>query len=189
VGILDLFHKDEVRGSKVLVCGLEPQHEELVASDSRVYRRFYACTVATLFSGVTELAKAVSDQYDIIHLLCDLPHSGTVRGTDGIEITGAELLRLCCGSNVKLLWIASENEPDRYINTFDARGKRINLAMTIHRSGSKFTDFLDKLLFRMHYGDTMPVAWANLCPQIPTVSHSDAPSCIFFAGRGGVRLR
>jgi hypothetical protein len=35
----------------------------------------------------------------------------------------------------------------------------------------------------------MPVAWNDLCPQIPGSAHPDAPESIFFAGRGGVRLR
>lgn len=102
--------------------------------------------------------------------------------------TGTDLLQKCCDFNVKLLWVASDNPPDRYITGFKARGKCINLVMTIDRNGSKFPIFREKLLFRMYYGDTMPVAWVDLCPQGPPSLSSDAPSTIFFAGRGGVRL-
>jgi hypothetical protein len=51
-----------------------------------------------------------------------------------------------------------------------------------------FPSFLQQLLFRMACGDTMPLAWNDICPQIPRSDHPDAPESIFFAGRGGVRL-
>jgi hypothetical protein len=190
LGVFDFFRKDEVLGSKVLVCGLDPRFEELMTADSQIYKRFYPSTVATLFSSVLELHQALaSQQYDVVHLFCDVPPNGVFTDQEGNRITGTELLEKSCESNVKLLWIASNNQPDRYINGFNARGKRINLVMTIDRSESNFSNFLDKLLFRMFYGDTMPVAWNDLSPQVPGHLHSDSPSCIFFAGRGGVRLR
>jgi hypothetical protein len=89
---------------------------------------------------------------------------------------------------VKLLWIASDNPPEGYIKHFRARGKKLNLVMTISRKGEKFTDFLGGLLAQMAQGTTMPTAWVKLAPQSPKTA-SDAPECIFFAGRGGVLLR
>jgi hypothetical protein len=114
---------------------------------------------------------------------------GTIVDSNGKEITGTELIQTCCDQNVKLLWIASDNPSERYIKGFGARGKRLNLVMTLERKGPNFPEFLQKLLFRMFYGDTMPVAWNDLCPQIPGSDHPSMPESIFFAGRGGVRLR
>lgn len=37
-------------------------------------------------------------------------------------------------------------------------------------------------------GESMPVAWNHLYPQIPGAAHGEAPECIFFAGRGAVML-
>jgi hypothetical protein len=108
--------------------------------------------------------------------------------SDG-TVAGTTLLQGCCDLNVKLLWIASGNQPDLYLKSFNARGKRINLVMTLDRNGFRFSDFLDRLLFKMVNGDTMPVAWEKLHPQIPGYINPDAPSNIFFAGRGGVKLR
>jgi hypothetical protein len=71
---------------------------------------------------------------------------------------------------------------------FGARGKRLNLVMTLKRKGSNFPSFLQQLLSRMACGDTMPVAWNDICPQIPRSDHPDASESVFFAGRGGVRL-
>jgi hypothetical protein len=127
--------------------------------------------------------------YDIVHLFCGVQPDGTIANLRGDSVTGTELLQYCCEADVKLLWIASDNQADRYISGFNARGKRINFVMTIQRNGSNFVEFLDKILFRMHHGDTMPVAWSDVCPQIPNNSNLDIPISIFWAGRGGVKLR
>jgi hypothetical protein len=187
--ILDWFRKEEVFGSKVLVCGLGNRFEELVSSDRAIYERFYRSTKA-LFPTILDLTEAIRrQQHDIIHLFCDVPPTGIIADNVGNTFAGTELIQECCDANVKLLWIASDNRPEGYIKNFGARGKRINLVMTIVRNDPKFSDFLDKLLFRMSHGDTMPVAWADLVPQVPSLVSADSPGCIFFAGRGGVRLR
>jgi hypothetical protein len=103
-------------------------------------------------------------------------------------ISGKELLDLCCDQNVKLLWIASDNPPKRYFAGFPAEAKRINLVMTLRSNGPSFPDFLQKMLFKMFYGQSVPVSWNELCPQIPGSTHEGAPENIFFAGHG-VRLR
>jgi len=96
--------------------------------------------------------------------MCDVPENGTITDTSGHEITGTELIRRCCDQSVKLLWAASDNPPERYINGFGARGKRLNLVMTLKRKGPNFPSFLPKLLSRLAYGDTMPVAcWNEIC--------------------------
>jgi hypothetical protein len=186
MGILDIFRKDETVGTRVLICAFDSRFEDLMRKDSEAYRSRYPATTATTFSGPSELLEAVQRGYDVVHLLCDINPNGEIAGSD---VTGTELIARCCASSVKLLWIASDNEPDRYIQGFKARGKRLNLVMTIKRDGPKFSEFLGNLLSKMSYGDSMPVAWNDLCPQIPGASHGEAPASIFFAGRPGIRLR
>jgi hypothetical protein len=189
VGILDLFRKDEVVGAKVLVCALETRFDDLVKVDSEAYRRYYPAKDIAIFPSISGLMDAVGQRYDIVHLLCDVSPSCTIMDASGKEITGTELIQRCCDENVKLLWIATDNSPERYIKGFGARGKRLNLVMTLKRNDSDFQNFLRKLLFRMFYGDSMPVAWNDLCPQVPGSTHPCAPECLFFAGRGAVKLR
>lgn len=189
MGVKHWFAKDEVVGSKVLVCSLGHQFEELVGRDGAIYRHFYHSTTNFLFSSVQELTEALGRQYDIVHLFCDVPATGIIADNAGNTIAGTELIQRCCDANVKLLWIASNNQPEGYIKNFGARGKRINLVMTIVRNDPKFSDFIEKLLFRMFYGDTMPIAWADLMPQVPGAVNTESPGCIFFAGRSGAKLR
>jgi hypothetical protein len=189
MSLLDLFRKDEVIGAKVLVCALDAGFDGLLKGDHEVYRQHYPATSTAIFPSIQALSAAIQQGYDVVHLLCDVTDTGTIMDSIGKEITGTDLIQTCCDHNVKLLWIAGDNAPERYIKGFGARGKRLNLVMTLKRNGPNFTDFLEKLLFRMFYGDTMPVAWNELCPQIPRSDHPGMPESIFFAGRGGVRLR
>jgi hypothetical protein len=190
MGILDFFRKnrDEVNGAKVLVCALHNRFDDLLKGDSEIYRRYYRATTTAVLPSIQALLGRLEQKYDIVHLICDVTENGTITDTGGDEITGTELIQRCCDQNVKLLWSASDNPPERYIKGFGARGKRLNLVMTLKRGGPNFPSFLQELLSRMAYGDTMPVAWNDICPQIPRSDHPDAPESIFFAGRGGTRL-
>jgi hypothetical protein len=190
MGFFDLFRKnrDEVTGAKVLVCALDNRFDDLLKGDSEVYGRYYRATTTTLLPSIQALLGRLEQGYDIVHLICDVTENGEIRDTNGDEITGTELIQRCCDHNVKLLWAASDNPPEKYIKGFGARGKRLNLVMTLKRKGPNFLTFLQKLLSQMAHGETMPVAWNDICPQIPRSGHPDAPESIFFAGRGGVRL-
>lgn len=86
------------------------------------------------------------------------------------------------------MWSASDNPPEGYIKGFGARGKRLNRVMTFKRKGANFPNFLQKMLSQMAYGETMPIAWNDICPQIPGLEHKGSPESIFVAGRGGVKL-
>jgi hypothetical protein len=189
MGIFDLFWKDKVVGAKVLVCALDTRFEDLLKEDSEVYRRYYPATTTEMLPTIQALLGRLEQWYDIVHVLCDVTEQGTITDANGNEITGTQLIQNCCDQNVKLLWAASDNSPDFYIKGFGARlRKRLNLVVTIHRKGVNFPASLQKLLSRMSHGDTMPVAWNDLWPQVPGSHHPDAPESILFAGRGGVRL-
>jgi hypothetical protein len=188
MGILDLFRKDEIFGAKVLVCALDSRFDHLLKEDSQVYGQYYRSTTTAILPSVQVLLRSIEKKYDIVHLLCDVSEKGTITDANGGEIAGTELIQHCCDQDVKLLWNGSDNPPERYIKGFGARGKRLNLVMTLKRKGPNFPGFLQKLLSRMAYGDTMPIAWNALCPQIPGLDHPDVPESIFFAGRGTVKL-
>ena len=193
MGIKDLFRKrshEEVVGSKVLVCSLDPQFAELLHVDGNSYRQFYPAPTVTTFNGIHELSGAIGKGYDIVHLFCDASPEGIITDSGGPNTTGTDLIKMCCESGVKLLWVASENKPDAYIKGFKASGEPLNLVMTINRKGTQFSVFLEKLLSRMSAGETMPVAWVAISPQSPNdPRQNDSPACIFAAGRVAVKLR
>lgn len=193
MGIKDLFRKhrhEEVVSSKVLVCSLDPKFAELLDADRNSYGQFYPNSTAASFADIQELLAAIGKGYDIVHLFCDASSEGIITDNSGAAITGTNLIQMCCDSDVKLLWVASENKPDAYIKGFKAAGKSLNLVMTINRKGSQFSVFLEKLLSKMSLGDTMPVAWVAISPQSPNdPRQKDSPACIFASGRAAVKLR
>lgn len=191
--IRNLFSKrgqDEVVGAKILVTSLDPKFAELAKVDSNCYSQFYHTPTVLILKSIQELLATIEKRYDIVHLFCDVSTEGTIADGRGGKIAGTTVIQSCCDSDVKLLWVASENKPESYINGFKAAGKRLNLVMTVSRNGSKFAPFLEKLLSRMSMGESMPAAWIAISPQSPKdPRHQDSPSCIFSAGRGGVKLR
>ena len=186
MGLLGLFRKRKNAATSVLVCACESRFDELLAEDADVYKRYYTVTTALSLRGPEDVIMAVERGFDIVHLLCDFGSCGSIAGS---SVTGDALIDKCCRSGVKLLWVASNNKPDAYIKGFSAGVRALNLVMTINRNGQKFSIFLDQLLSRMSRGDTMPIAWNALAPQIPGLQHSDAPELIFAAGLGSARFR
>jgi hypothetical protein len=193
LGIRDLFRtraSDEVLGTKVLVASLNSNFAELAACDYRCYFQFYPNTTQKVFETGEQLLNEVGNRYDIVHLFCDVTPDGSILDSSGHTISPLRLIQRCVDSDLKLLWIASENKPEGYIKGFKTAGKPLNLVLTIDRRESRFTSFLEGLLKRMSSGETMPVAWVALSPQNSNDPRTQAaPSLIFAAGRGGVKLR
>ncbi len=194
MGIRDLFRKrvqDEVVGTRILVASLDHKFAELVKADSHCYSQYYSTPTEAVFEDIQGLLETISKGFDIVHLLCDVSPNGSISDGRGNETTGTALVQRCSDSEVKLLWLASGNNPEGYIKGFrQATGKPLNLVLTIDRRGPRFPNFLLKLLIKMSAGETMPVAWVSLSPQNSNdPRNQDAPSCIFAAGRGAVRLR
>ena len=192
MGFRDLFtkspQKSEVHGTKVLVCSLQPKFDELLKADSTIYSKFYSSTTAKVFTSFHELLGAIRG-HDIVHLFVDVSPTGFMTDVSGNELIGTELIDRCCDADIKLLWVASDNKPDGYIQGFKVV-KPLNLVMTINRNGPNFATFLSQLLSRMSGGETMPAAWAALAPQTPRdPQHAHLPSTIFSAGRGGGKFR
>lgn len=191
MGIRDLFSRrgnDEVVGTKILIASLDSKFVEWSNADSNCYTQFYAPPGPMVFENIQALMETIAKGYDVVHLFCDVSPDGNIVDGRGTRTAGANLVQTCCDSDVKLLWVASENRPEGYIKGFKAA--RLNLVMTIDRKGSRFAAFLEKLLSKMSAGETMPVAWASISPQNRNdPRQQDCPECIFAAGRGGIKLR
>ena len=196
MGIFDAFRKDEVVGSKVLVCqlgtgqgtGVQSKFDEQVKSDLRVYKRFYPAAASATFTSVAELRGAAGHGYDILHLFCDVGDGGVITDASGDRITGAELLAAAVDAGVKLLWIGNDNPQEAYDAGFKTKGLKINVVLTLRRLGSNTSLFLDNLLTKMAAGETLSKAWNAAQPEGKSVQ-PDVPHTISWLGRGAVVLR
>ncbi len=191
MGIADLFWKrnrDEVIGTRVLIASLDAKFSTTAQADKSSYAKFYSSTSEGSFDRIATLLEAIVRGYDIVHLFCGVSPDGSIVDTTGYAVSGTALIKTCYESGVKLVWIASANEPDGYIKGFKPQGARMNLVMTISRTN--FSSFLENLLSKMSAGQTMPAAWVAIAPQnAHDPRQQGLPECIFSAGRGSVILR
>jgi hypothetical protein len=74
MGILRLFgrKKDEVRGSRVLVCAVDDRFVDLLKEDSEIYGRYYRATTTAVLPGIQALLGHLEQKFDIVHLVADL---------------------------------------------------------------------------------------------------------------------
>jgi hypothetical protein len=188
MGLFDSFRKDEVVGSKALVCQLGTKFDEHLKSDLRVYKRYYPAAASATFSSIADLRGAVGQKYDILHLFCDVGQDGAIADAAGDRIAGTELLKLALDSGVKLLWIGNDNLAEAYEAGFPTKGLKINVVLTLRRLGSNTSLFLDNLLTKMVAGETLQKAWNAAQPEGKSVQ-PDVPHTISSLGRGGVILK
>ena len=180
---------DRVAGTRILIACLGSKFSELMAADSSCYARFYKTPKTLSIESGEELLQAIEGGFDIVHLFCDVTPNGNLVDSREKETPGSLVLERCAKSDVKVLWLASDNSSAAYMNGFKG-GRPINLVLTLERRESKFATFLEQLLNRMSAGQTMPTAWVSLASQTSTdPRHQNLPACIFSAGRAGVRLQ
>lgn len=138
-----------------------------------------------LFAKVVSVSQGIPE-CDVLIAYVRLDQDGAVKNTtDSLE-------RIVAGSKATIVILAAENAVDHYIrgtswfNSLTAKyGGSINLVMTLSRKGALFPQFFAKLFAQMKAGETMPVAWNNLAPQIPGMEH-EAPDTIFACGAGHI---
>ena len=187
MGLLDRFRKEEVTGTKVLVCCLDPRFEDQVRGDGQAYRSAYPAVETAVLPSIGKLNEAIAKRYDVVHFLGNLAN-GEIADSSGARLSGSDLIQRCCDADVKLLWMASANPADAY-KGFNARGKKINAVLTLDRKGHYFTLFLKSLFAKMVAGEAMPAAWSELSAENTKSVQPDVPECIVSSGRAAVRLQ
>jgi hypothetical protein len=189
MGIFDAFRKEEVTGTKVLVCQLGPNFDEPLKSDLRVYKRFYPGASSATLNSIADLRAALGQKYDVLHLFFNVSNDGAIADNSGGRITGAELLAAAVDSGVKLLWIGNDNPQEAYDAGFKTKGLKINFVLTLRRLGSNTSLFLDNLLSQMSAGQNLSKAWNTATHPEGKSVQPDVPHTISSIGRGGVVLR
>jgi len=118
---------------------------------------------------------------DLLMLYANFSDSGSIEGT---ELSMREIIR---DSSAAVVVIGTENDANSYIAAASNQECGLaNLVLTIDRKGKTFGSFYTKLFAAMLAGETMPVAWNDLAPQIPGHVHEDVPDTIFSCERGQI---
>ena len=134
--------------------------------------------LASLFGEVRESQSEVPRR-DVLFLYGDVGPTGKIAGrSDGLR----DIIK-AAGAYVAV--VASDNPPDHYMKCLGPRDEwTANITLTIDRRGDKLPQFFAELFRRMYAGESMPVAWVELAPQIPGHGHPDAPETIMAAEAG-----
>ena len=134
--------------------------------------------------GKSTQSTAAPPACDVLFVYARVQDSGVV---DGSKSGLREIIR---DSGAKIVVVATENTPDGYIAGAPNKpyGKA-NLVMTLERRGNRFASFYVRLFKMMFAGDTMPVAWVKLAPQVPGAKHEDTPGSIFAAEAGQITFK
>jgi hypothetical protein len=134
--------------------------------------------------GQSAQSTAAAPACDVLFVYARVQDSGVVEGS---KVGLREIIR---DSGAKIVVVATENSPDAYIAGAPNKPYgRANLVMTLERRGNRFANFYVRLFKMMFAGETMPVAWVKLAPQIPGAEHEDAPGSIFAAEAGQVTFK
>ncbi len=182
-----------VRGTKVLVCSLGAETPEgFEDEDARVYAAHYPNVEVAKGRRPGDFVDSVAGaRYDLIHLFCELDEAGDLRGGEGQKLEAGAFFEACRAADVKLLFIASENRNEGYIQMGrrQPKGVALDVVRTIGRNGGSFTSFLGELLGRMSTGKTLAQAWVEIAPQSERAQQDmQLPATYCSVGRAAVLL-
>ena len=65
----------------------------------------------------------------------------------------------------------------------------MNVVLTLDRKDQDFVNFLDRLFEQISKGETLPMAWHNIAPQIPGQEHKNIPETLAVMGAGSISLQ
>ncbi|WP_420128776.1 hypothetical protein [Longimicrobium sp.] len=133
-----------------------------------------------LFNSVVE-SDGAPPTCDVLLLYCEIETGGKVGGSP------LSLRQIIRDAGARVVIVAAENDPERYMEAAQPAGYgAANLVMALERKGDAFPAFFGKLFGLMFRGVSMPVAWAQLAPQIPGHEHAGLPESIFACELGQI---
>jgi hypothetical protein len=131
--------------------------------------------MASLFSSVSQ-SDSTPPVCDVLMMYVRISEDGRVEGSLD------EFRSIIFNARSPIVIVASENPANNYIAAGRrGGGGRANLVMTLDRKGDLFPRFFFRLFSKMFAGQSMPMAWVELAPQIPGAIQESCPSTIFAA--------
>jgi hypothetical protein len=172
---------ETVRGTRVLISASDESFAPDLKADSICYKNHYRDVRTQRFESFSGMCDSLRD-VDVVHFFSNVKSNGDML-FERDRCSAMRLLDACVLADVKLLIVANANAPEAYVNNFNARGKRLNLIMTLDRKNAIFADWLNGLLAGLAGGVDLPTVWVKIAPQTAGPWHDTIPSCIFYAGR------
>lgn len=159
--------KKKVSGTRILVAVLGDTKEMIDAADQdyNKYAVYYKNVERRRSMNAQEFLVLLSSEcFDIIHLHGRFDKRAVFQDSTGFQLRLRDVKRACEYSQVKLLWLASDNSLHYLRDNPVLNQPPFHLVLTSSR-GDNFPKFLSTLLARIARGESVMHAWNSYVPN------------------------
>lgn len=159
--------KQRVTNTRVLIASLGEAEDMLAETelDAAKYKVYYKNVELRKGLNAQEFLVLLStDQFEVIHLHGKFDKRGTFKDSTGFMLRLSDVKRACDYAQVKLLWLASENNLAWVKDNPVLTSPSFHLILTGAR-GNNFPKFLSSLLSRFSRGESISSAWEQFVPN------------------------
>ncbi len=178
-----------IHNPKILLLQIGTLNQSQLDADLTIYCDYYTNVTTKTVNNLKEFIDFISNaSFDLFHLFVNIDKDGNIiDGSD--KITVGKIISVIQARNAKYIFFANDSPSDSYTNGSKGLKHTTNIVMTLERKGNNFSEFFKKVFSKVSKGQTLPVAWNEIAPQIPGVEHDNTPSCMAVMGAGSVILR
>jgi serine/threonine protein kinase len=173
----------KVTGTKVLVAVLGAEKEDAAAAqaDADKYKVYYkSVELRKSLSAQEFLVLLATEKFEIVHLHGQYDRGGIFHEASRFGLRLGDIRRACEFAGVKLLWLASSNNPDWLKGSSALTEPSFSVVITQSR-GENFPKFLSGFLSRTARGESLNSVWSIYVPYIEYKGYKT--ECRFLAGQ------
>lgn len=159
--------RKKVSGTRILVAALGDSKEMIDAADQDYskYAVYFKNVERKRSMNAQEFLVLLSSEcFDIIHLHGRFDRRAVFEDSTGFQLRLSDVKRACDYSQVKMLWLASDNNLHYLRDNPVLDRPPFHLVLTSSR-GENFPKFLSTLLARIARGESVISAWNSFVPQ------------------------
>jgi serine/threonine protein kinase len=178
--------KQRILGTRVLVATLggDPDLAQQAEIDATKYKVYYSnVELRKALDAQKFLVLLSTDQFDVVHLLGKFDKRAIFNDDTGFQLRLGDVKRACDYAQVKLLWLATENDLDVIRDNPVVLDPHFHLVLTKAR-GENFPKFLSTLLSRIARGEGVAAAWDSFVPHAQY--KGDKVNCKFVQGAADI---
>jgi hypothetical protein len=159
--------RQRVSSTRVLVAVLGDNKDMIAAAekDAMKYAVYYKNVQQRFSMNAQEFLVLLStDHFDIVHLHGKFDKRAIFKDSTGFQLRLSDIKRACDYAQVKMLWLATENELEWLKGNPVLEAPSFQLVLTGQR-GNNFPKFLSTIMSRMARGEILSDAFDACLPQ------------------------
>jgi hypothetical protein len=181
-----------IKNPKILLLQLGHTTDKALETDTKIYSGFYTNVTVRTVDTIKELRDFIAlNSFHLVHFLVDIDAAGNVFDSSGNLIGLKELASLVHSRDARYIMyiMFAKDNPNGYSGP-SAKGLDIqaNVVMTLDRKGNNFADFFTNIFSRVSKGNTLPMVWHKISPQIPNRDTAKDPEVFALMAASSVVL-